>query len=54
LSAEDIRALLIGRLSKFKIPSVIEFATSLPRQDNGKIYKRSLAEPYWQGHGRRI
>jgi long-chain acyl-CoA synthetase len=54
LTAEEISATLLARLTKFKVPSVIRFETQMPRQDNGKIYKRRLSEPYWAGHGRRI
>lgn len=51
---EDIRTFLGDRLSRFKIPRVIRFESGLPRDDNGKIYKRRLSEPYWAGVGRRI
>jgi long-chain acyl-CoA synthetase len=27
---------------------------SLPREDSGKIFKRRLKQPYWEGSGRRI
>jgi len=54
LTAEEISTTLLARLTKFKVPSVIRFETQMPRQDNGKIYKRRLSEPYWAGHGRRI
>jgi hypothetical protein len=26
----------------------------LPRQDNGKLYKRTLRDPYWVGRDRPI
>jgi long-chain acyl-CoA synthetase len=29
-------------------------ATDLPREDSGKIFKRKLREPYWEGLERRI
>ncbi len=49
-----LRAFLAGRLAKYKVPKVIRFADALPRDDNGKIAKRHLAAPYWEGTGRRI
>lgn len=51
---EDIRVYLSDKLASFKIPKVIRFANGLPRDDNGKIYKRHLSESYWAGVGRRI
>ncbi|MCC6473929.1 MAG: AMP-binding protein [Burkholderiales bacterium] len=50
----EIRAYLAQRLARFMLPKVIRFVAALPRADNGKIYKRRLAEPYWQGLDRRI
>jgi len=48
LDRADIRAQLEGKLSRFKIPRLIEFADTLPREDSGKIFKRKLREPYWR------
>jgi long-chain acyl-CoA synthetase len=42
------------RLAGYKVPRRIEFRSGLPRDDSGKIYKRHLREPYWQGRERRI
>ena len=35
-----------ARLSHFKCPRAVEFTASLPRQDNGKLYKHALREAY--------
>ena len=35
-----------GRLARFKCPRQVDFVTELPRQDNGKIYKRLLRDRY--------
>jgi long-chain acyl-CoA synthetase len=35
-----------ARLAHFKCPTAIEFVDELPRQDNGKIYKRLLRDHY--------
>jgi long-chain acyl-CoA synthetase len=40
-----------ARLAHFKCPQVVEFAAELPRQDNGKIYKRLLRDRYRNGDG---
>jgi acyl-CoA synthetase (AMP-forming)/AMP-acid ligase II len=34
------------RLAHYKCPRSIDFTTALPRQDNGKLYKRLLKEAY--------
>lgn len=54
LNAADITAHLSVSLARFKVPRVIEFAESLPREDSGKIFKRKLREPYWRDAGRSI
>jgi long-chain acyl-CoA synthetase len=54
LDEEAIRADLKLRLAGYKIPKRIEFADALPREDTGKIFKRKLREPFWQGVGRSI
>jgi acyl-CoA synthetase (AMP-forming)/AMP-acid ligase II len=42
------------RLAKYKCPRSVDFVDALPREDNGKLYKRRLREHYWAGHGTRI
>ena len=54
LDAQAVLSFLTPRIAKYKLPRRIVFETALPRQENGKIYKRSLREPYWAGHERRI
>jgi long-chain acyl-CoA synthetase len=54
VDAATLREFLRGRLAGFKLPSRIDFHRALPRQDNGKIYKRGLRDPFWQAAGRRI
>ena len=51
---ESLKAWLRERLAGYKVPRQIRFVDDLPRQPNGKIYKRRIREPYWQGHGKRI
>jgi long-chain acyl-CoA synthetase len=54
LVREEILEDLRSRLAGYKIPKRIEFADALPREDTGKIFKRKLKEPFWQGVGRSI
>ncbi len=37
------------RLAKFKTPKSIDFTDAMPRDPNGKLYKRKLRDPYWEG-----
>ncbi len=43
-----------GRLAKFKWPRTIEFMEELPREPTGKLLKRKLRDPYWEGRTRAI
>lgn len=37
------------RLAKMKTPRTIDYLSELPRDPNGKLYKRKLRDPYWEG-----
>jgi long-chain acyl-CoA synthetase len=44
--ADELRTFCRERLAPFKCPRAIDFVDHLPREDNGKIYKRRLREQY--------
>jgi long-chain acyl-CoA synthetase len=50
----DIIAFARTRIAAFKAPKSIEFVAALPKGPSGKILRRVLREPYWQGHERRV
>jgi long-chain acyl-CoA synthetase len=52
--ANEILAYCKERLASFKIPRSIDFTDALPRDPNGKLYKRKLRDPYWAGRDRAI
>jgi acyl-CoA synthetase (AMP-forming)/AMP-acid ligase II len=52
--AEEILEFCTGRLGGFKRPRSVDFVEALPRNLSGKVLKRELREPYWQGRGRRV
>jgi long-chain acyl-CoA synthetase len=54
LEREAVRKFLRERIADYKVPRVVEFSDALPREESGKIFKRRLRDPYWQGAGRRI
>lgn len=39
-----------AELATYKCPRSVDFTADLPREPNGKLYKRRLRERYWQGH----
>jgi long-chain acyl-CoA synthetase len=52
--ADELMAFSEERLAKYKLPKSIDFVPELPRDPNGKLYKRKLRDPYWQGRERVI
>jgi long-chain acyl-CoA synthetase len=42
------------RLAGFKCPRSLDFVEALPRDPSGKLYKRKLRDPFWQGRERAI
>ncbi len=41
-------------LAGFKVPRSFDFVTDFPRDPNGKVYKRRLRDPYWEGQAAQI
>jgi acyl-CoA synthetase (AMP-forming)/AMP-acid ligase II len=39
-----------AHLASYKCPRSVDFVDDLPRDPNGKLYKRRLREQYWSGH----
>ena len=54
IDAEAVRSFVGARLAGYKVPPHVVFRDDMPREDTGKIFKRKLREPYWQGTDRRI
>jgi long-chain acyl-CoA synthetase len=50
----ELVAFCAGKLAKFKIPRSFDFIEEMPRDPNGKLYKRKLRDPYWAGRGKAI
>ncbi len=51
---EEIAAYYRDRMAKQKWPRSIDFTEAMPRDPNGKLYKRKLRDPYWEGRERQI
>jgi long-chain acyl-CoA synthetase len=52
--ADEILVWCADKLAKFKTPKTIDFIAELPRDPNGKLYKRKLRDPYWANRDRAI
>jgi long-chain acyl-CoA synthetase len=50
----DIMSFLKDRVAGYKLPKSMDFVEALPRDPNGKLYKRRLRDPYWEGQERAI
>jgi acyl-CoA synthetase (AMP-forming)/AMP-acid ligase II len=42
------------RLARFKCPTTIDWVEALPRNPSGKILKKDLRAPYWEGRSRNV
>jgi len=50
LSADEIIDYARARIAGYKVPRSVDFLDELPRNPSGKILKRELRRPYWNGH----
>jgi long-chain acyl-CoA synthetase len=51
---DELVAFCRERLAKYKCPKSFDFIAEMPRDPNGKLYKRKLRDPYWDGKQRAI
>lgn len=52
--AAAILAHCTDRLAGYKRPKSLDFVAEMPRDPNGKLYKRRLRDPYWRGRANPI
>jgi long-chain acyl-CoA synthetase len=50
----ELLEFLGGRIAKYKLPKSVDYVAELPRDPNGKLYKRRLRDPYWADRDRAI
>jgi acyl-CoA synthetase (AMP-forming)/AMP-acid ligase II len=50
----DIIAWARTRIAGFKAPKSVEFIEALPRNASGKVLRRELRKPYWEGRDRKV
>ncbi len=54
LTADALIEWCRDKLAGYKRPRSIDFAEALPRNPSGKLLKRELRKPFWQGRERNI
>ena len=54
VSAEELMAMCKAELGSVMAPKSVDFIDALPRSPVGKVLKRTLREPFWKGHSRRV
>jgi long-chain acyl-CoA synthetase len=55
LTESELVQFCASSLADYKVPKSVEIREGeLPKSATGKILKKELREPYWQGHNRRI
>ena len=42
------------RLARFKCPTSVDWIDALPRNPSGKILKKDLRAPFWEGRSRNV
>ena len=54
LSEPELIDWMRDKVAGFKRPRSVDFVDKLPRNASGKLLKRTLREPYWQGFTRGV
>jgi len=54
INIEALQALCARKLAGYKRPKSVDFIAEMPRDPNGKLYKRRLRDPYWEGRTRPV
>lgn len=54
ISAGDLIGWARERIAGYKLPKSVDFIDALPRNPTGKLLKRELRKPYWEGKQRNV
>ncbi len=54
VDAKSIVAWTRDRIAGYKVPKTVDVIAALPRNATGKILRRELREPYWEGYDRQV
>lgn len=53
-SPDDIIAYAKTQIAGFKVPKSVDYIDVLPRNPSGKVLRRELREPFWEGRERNV
>jgi fatty-acyl-CoA synthase len=42
------------RIAGYKLPKSVDFVETIPRNPSGKVLRRELRKPYWEGRDRQV
>jgi long-chain acyl-CoA synthetase len=54
LDADGLIRFARTRIAGYKVPKSVDFVADLPRNPSGKILKKDLRAPYWEGRTRQV
>ncbi len=54
VTADELIGFAREQIAGYKLPKTIDFIAELPRNPSGKILKRELRKPYWEGMTRNV
>ena len=54
LDPNELLAWCRERLGGYKVPRTVDVLPELPRNPTGKVLKRELRKPYWEGRERQV
>ena len=50
----EIIAFARERIAGYKLPKSVDFIDALPRNPSGKVLRKDLRKPYWEGRERQV
>jgi len=54
VTGSELIAYARERIAGYKLPKSVDFVASVPRNPSGKILRRDLRKPYWEGRARQV
>ena len=54
LSEEALIAFAREKIAGYKVPKSVDFVDQLPRNPSGKLLKKDIRAPYWEGMDRHV
>ena len=53
-SPDEVIAWARERIAGYKLPKSVDFTATIPRNPSGKVLRRELRKPYWEGRERQV